>query len=475
MNSRTAGAASIVIILFTAAIFNIGFIRSENHVFAQQAPLNQNTVAALVKPAVLKLYNYAAISLSVQDVGINIQNLRSTISQLLNQGKLDSQDSRAVLDTILALISQNPDNYLFASRDVASLSTWVNATGSGFIVTPDGYIVTNAHVVRYQDASIDQAIRNNRNVFIATFSPQIQADVKGAYSIFTQSFPGIASIQPSQEEINELLIAFVRYYQNAPYNIIDVKPNVFAEMRISVPGIFEGGKLIHAEVIPSAIGKAGEKDVAIIKIEGRNLPTVPLGDETSLTSLDDIIAVGFPGSVSDAPQLLAQGVQPSITKGQFSGFQPTALGFDLIQTSTPISHGNSGGPAVDASGSVIGITTSTTRNAATGQEENAAFNFLIPVSIVKDFLNRINVHPTESQFTKIYRQALIDFQKHDYTKALNALEQLNRISPGNPDVQNLMSSAQSRISSEAEVNNNNGNSTLSSEAIAGTTNSTQSV
>jgi serine protease Do len=417
------------------------------HVYAQQVALSENTAVELAKPAVVKIYNFASISLSVQAAGVKVQSLQGALDQLLSQGKLDIQDSRAVLDALIEVIYQDPGRYLAPLPDTLNLSASMNATGSGFIVTPDGYIVSNAHVVRFPDYDIEQTIRNDRDTFFATFLPQVFADTSGTLeNIFVPMFPNVASLQLTPEEENGLLLAFIQYYHNAPYHITGFEPNVFAEMRVSIPGVLTGGKLVPAEVIPSATGKAEGKDVAVLKVEGNdNLPTVALGDENSLASLDDIIAIGFPGSVSIFPDLLAQGIQPSITRGQFSGFQPTIFGFSLVQTSTPISHGSSGGPAVDSSGRVVGITTSTSINPVTGQEENSAFNFLIPVSIVKDFLNRINVHAQESQFTKMYRQTLLEFEAQNYSRSLEILEQLNRIAPGNPEVQNLISLVQTRM------------------------------
>jgi outer membrane protein assembly factor BamD (BamD/ComL family) len=70
----------------------------------------------------------------------------------------------------------------------------------------------------------------------------------------------------------------------------------------------------------------------------------------------------------------------------------------------------------------------------------------MPISIAKDFLNRINVQPQESQFTKMYRQALIEYDQQHYKNALDILLQIDRISPGNPYVQRFMSLSQQQVS-----------------------------
>jgi serine protease Do len=71
---------------------------------------------------------------------------------------------------------------------------------------------------------------------------------------------------------------------------------------------------------------------------------------------------------------------------------------------------------------------------------------LIPVSIVKEFLSRINVQPQESQFTKMYRQALIEYDQQHFKNTLDILLQIDRISAGNPYVQRFISLSQQEVS-----------------------------
>jgi hypothetical protein len=197
---------------------------------------------------------------------------------------------------------------------------------------------------------------------------------------------------------------------------------------------------VPAKVIPQATGQYRNEDIAILKIsateENNNLPTIPLGDEKALEPLDNLITVGFPGIVDylfykESPYNwtdLARRVEPSITEGKFSGFQPSGRDFDILQMSTPMYEGNSGGPIVDVtSGKVVGIATM-----GGGQ----GFNFAMPVSLVLKYLDKIHVQPQESQFTKMFRQALIEYDQHQYQKALGILQQINQESPSNPEIVN---------------------------------------
>lgn len=413
-----------------------------------QAALKPSTVAEVVKPAVVRIFNFANITLSSPFPSVDVNTLQQQISQLADQDNINSDDPRAVLDTIITLMQQDPTTYIVPTRDTIDFAMPQLASGSGFIVTPNGYIVTNAHVVEPPSTQqIAQQISSDENTIASVFGNEAVDNTNSVLSeLFPQYFPDLASLEVTRDEQVGLTTAFLRYYL-ANSQITDIQQQILVQVRLSVPGVLTSTRPVLAEVIPAATGQSNGKDVAIIKIEGSNLPTVPLGDETSLRSLDDIIAVGFPGSVDIGVSGtdISEQIEPSVTEGKFSGPQPSAFGFDVLQTSTPISHGNSGGPAVNASGNVVGIATFGTINPITGQEESA-FNFLMPVSIAKDFLSRINVQPQESQFTKMYRQALIEYDQQHYKNALDILLQIDRISPGNPYVQRFMSLSQQQVS-----------------------------
>jgi len=105
----------------------------------------------------------------------------------------------------------------------------------------------------------------------------------------------------------------------------------------------------------TVIGTDPETDVAVIKIEGRNLPVIPLGDSDKLRVGDYAIAIGNPlgelkGSVTMGI-ISAQGRSNLNIWGGTPGFQ------DFIQTDASINFGNSGGPLCNIRGEAIGINT----------------------------------------------------------------------------------------------------------------------
>jgi serine protease Do len=98
------------------------------------------------------------------------------------------------------------------------------------------------------------------------------------------------------------------------------------------------------------IGADAKSDVAIIKVDGDNLPTLELGDSESLEIGEWVIAVGNPF-----------GLSATLTVGVVSAKGRANMGItdyeDFIQTDAAINPGNSGGPLVNTKGQVVGINT----------------------------------------------------------------------------------------------------------------------
>jgi len=115
------------------------------------------------------------------------------------------------------------------------------------------------------------------------------------------------------------------------------------------------GREFDAEIKGSDV----RSDLAVIKIDAKDLPVVKLGDSDKLKIGEWVVAIGNPfGFAIDNPE-------PTVTVGVISaiGRYVSALGRrarsydDLIQTDAAINPGNSGGPLVNLNGEVIGINT----------------------------------------------------------------------------------------------------------------------
>ncbi|MBI4636166.1 MAG: trypsin-like peptidase domain-containing protein [Candidatus Rokubacteria bacterium] len=95
-------------------------------------------------------------------------------------------------------------------------------------------------------------------------------------------------------------------------------------------------------------------DLAVLKIDGRGLPAVPLGDSRRLRVGETVVAIGSPLWIEGGPTVTA-GVVSSLGRSMEEPGLPIL--HDLIQTDAAINPGNSGGPLVNLGGQVVGINT----------------------------------------------------------------------------------------------------------------------
>lgn len=143
------------------------------------------------------------------------------------------------------------------------------------------------------------------------------------------------------------------------------------ELIVSLPD----GRTLKAKVI----GADEFTDLAVVKIDAKDLPTATLGDSDQVVVGEPAIAIGNPMGLE---------FQGSVTSGVISALNRTLNISDrsmkLIQTDAAISPGNSGGALVNADGEVIGINSA--KVAASGVE---GMGFAIPINTVKEVVNQI--------------------------------------------------------------------------------------
>jgi serine protease Do len=101
-------------------------------------------------------------------------------------------------------------------------------------------------------------------------------------------------------------------------------------------------------------------DVAVLRIEGENLPVASVGSSTGLLIGEWAVAIGnpFANYFSDAEPTVTAGVISAINRNIMSSSEENGFYLGMIQTDASINPGNSGGPLVNSLGEVIGINAS---------------------------------------------------------------------------------------------------------------------
>lgn len=127
-------------------------------------------------------------------------------------------------------------------------------------------------------------------------------------------------------------------------------------------------------------------DIAVLKIETKNLPYLELGDSNKIELGEEVLAIGNPlGEFEDTISAgIISGLSRKITAYGGLSFKATTLR-GLIQTDAAINPGNSGGPLVNMDGEVIGINTAMVMGAQN-------IGFAIPINYAKPILEEVKKH-----------------------------------------------------------------------------------
>jgi putative serine protease PepD len=130
------------------------------------------------------------------------------------------------------------------------------------------------------------------------------------------------------------------------------------------------------------VGSDPTTDVAVIKASSLHLKPLALGDSSRLQVGDPVVAIGDPFGYTDT---LTTGVVSALGRTITSPNNHPING--AIQTDAAINHGNSGGPLLDASGQVVGITSQI--YAGNGQSGNVGIGFAVPSNTVHSIVNQL--------------------------------------------------------------------------------------
>jgi serine protease Do len=135
------------------------------------------------------------------------------------------------------------------------------------------------------------------------------------------------------------------------------------------------------EYTAKVIGKDPKTDIAVLKIDAKNLSYAELADSDKIEVGDLVLAVGNPFGIG-------QTVTMGIVSATGRGFINNDMYEDFIQTDAAINPGNSGGALVDADGRLIGINTAILSR--TGG--NQGIGFAVPVNLARSVLENIVEH-----------------------------------------------------------------------------------
>ncbi len=151
-----------------------------------------------------------------------------------------------------------------------------------------------------------------------------------------------------------------------------------------------------------------QTDVAVLKIDAKNLKAITLADSDKLEVGDVVLAMGNPFGVG---QSVSMGIISALGRGL--GILGPQGYEDFIQTDAPINPGNSGGALVDTEGRLVGINQSIVSG---GGMANAGVGFAIPINLARTIMDRlisdgrvirgylgVNIQPVTPELAKVFK------------------------------------------------------------------------
>jgi len=334
-------------------------------------------------------------------------------------GNLENDDG----EPTVYLSSEDPE--FEAEVEIPSFSA--GFFGSGFVVSRDGYIVTNAHVVQEPEDELKaqfalQALAWAAEEWPAIFEahgdepyPATEEDLLEVYELF---------LSYDLDYRQEILVRF-----GSPAGLDRSPAGYPAEIRkISPQELWFGS---------SDRKYRSGKDLAIIKIETSDeLPTATLGDSKEVEVGDRVVVIGYPGATAswqNAELSAETDYVPSVTSGIISAKKRLPDRSEAFQTDAAIYHGNSGGPAFNADGEVIGIATfGSGRTLVSGEWLDVqGYNFLIPINVAKSFISELNIDTTKSETTRAFERGFEHYWNGSRPEARGEFDAILALDPKN--------------------------------------------
>ncbi len=302
------------------------------------------------------------------------------------------------------------------------VETGTGGSGSGFILHPDGWILTSGHVV--------EPTRNE---------DQIRRDLlqNGVIAVLLEVFP------------RDTLRSLARGGQLRPIVERLAAAGSLSDLEVHNEVVLSNGDRLPFRIREFSPPMAeGGTDLALIRVNRKNLPTLAIGDSDRILIQEPIWIAGYPSVASTGDEIIGGWLsQDADLEATFNPGTITAIKKDrseapVFQTDAPVYHGNSGGPAVNRLGQVIGIPT-------WGHSDADQIRFLIPINTARAFVARAGVPlNVEGAFNGYYRMALDEASDGDWKAARGHLVKADTLFRGSPDLIRFLRESDQQIETQ---------------------------
>lgn len=315
--------------------------------------------------------------------------------------------------TVLALQEMlHRNGYDFVAQNVPGdegrVDTGAGGSGSGFVIHPNGLILTSGHVVAAtrDSAALQRELRHN-GAIAALLKHFAVEDLRKLHHGDTLDryvdLLGAAGTLESVTTVNEVELS---NGDKSPFKIEQYSP-----------------------ALPQ-----GGADLALLSVKRKDLPVVRLGDSDAMRIGDSIWSIGYPAVASSGDEVIGgwlsgdSDLEATTNPGSITAIKRDVTNTPVFQSNVAIYHGNSGGPAVNHEGEVIAIS-------SWGHTDAEQIKFLVPVNVAKAFLASAKVPlNVDGDFSRHYRAALDAAAEGRWPHASAELAAATQLFPKSPDL-----------------------------------------
>jgi len=142
------------------------------------------------------------------------------------------------------------------------------------------------------------------------------------------------------------------------------------------------GNTLTAQIV----GRDSAYDLAVLKVNRGNLPTVTVGDSSKIRVGDPVVAIGSPLGLAST---VTSGIVSALNRPVTTGTSGAESFVNAIQTDAAINPGNSGGALLDSLGRIIGVNSAIATVSSGGVSGNIGLGFSIPINEAKRVIDEL--------------------------------------------------------------------------------------
>lgn len=325
-------------------------------------------------------------------------------------------------------------------------------SGSGFLVSSDGYIATSGHVVVLDAADIlvNQLLSDPALLQQFTAASGLTAQQSARSDVVVSMLAKIYDLPAQKLRLDNRREAVFVSLGNRPLDVDNQQKakQVFSKKDTDY---IKRAKIIAVNYQPKDLLTIEQQDqdgfsasdVALIKADLNDAPYIDLADSRKLAQNSPVSLIGFP---ADADNQLTENsvISPSVTNGTINSIrQANGSSSLLFQTDADASEGSSGGPAIDGEGKVFGLVTYRFKSA---NETDAAKSYIRDIADFKELAISQNLAlNTDGKTQRAWEVGLDLFSSQRYSKALVQFHQVRQSYPAHRLVADYIAQAQQGI------------------------------